>query len=77
MEARKTTGIAYNVANWPLDPAKSTLIFIHGSGGSNTLWDGQVASLAGRVNTVAHLAPVEKPQEVTQAILEFLDRHSL
>ncbi len=53
MEARKTTGIAYNVGNWPLDPAKSTIIFIHGSRGSKTLWDGQVISLAGRVNTVA------------------------
>ncbi len=53
MEARKTTGMAYNVGNWPLDPAKSTILFIHGSGGSKTLWDGQVVSLAGRVNTVA------------------------
>ena len=53
MEVRKTTGIAYNVGNWPLDPAKSTIIFIHGSRGSKTLWDGQVISLAGRANTVA------------------------
>jgi len=53
METRKTTGIAYNVGNWPLDPAKSTIIFIHGSGGSKTLWDGLVVSPSGRVNTVA------------------------
>ena len=53
MKAHETSGIAFNVGNWPLDPAKSTLIFIHGSGGSKTLWDGLVTSLAGRVNTVA------------------------
>ena len=53
METRKTSGIAYNAGNWPLDADKSTILFIHGSGGSKILWDGQVTALAGKVNTLA------------------------
>lgn len=38
---------------WPLDSALSTVIFIHGSGGTSVLWRAQVESLAGRMNTIA------------------------
>ena len=53
MEYRKTNGIGYLAGEWPLDPAKSTLVFIHGSGGSSAFWTAQVEALAERVNTVA------------------------
>jgi pimeloyl-ACP methyl ester carboxylesterase len=53
MIQREANGIAYVTSGWPLDPAKSTLIFIHGGGGSHVLWDGQIDALAGRANTVA------------------------
>jgi len=53
MEARKKNGIGYSVENWPLDPARATLVFIHGAGGSGDFWQAQVAGLAGRANTLA------------------------
>jgi pimeloyl-ACP methyl ester carboxylesterase len=36
-----------------LDPDKSTLVFIHGTGGSGSFWQAQIDALAERVNTVA------------------------
>jgi len=53
MEERKTQGIGYVTGTWPLDPQKSTIVFIHGAGGSSHFWRGQVAALTARVNTVA------------------------
>ena len=53
MQERKTNGIGFIAAKWPLDPKKSTIVFIHGAGGSRNLWQAQVAGLAERVNTVA------------------------
>lgn len=53
MVRREADGIAYISSGWPLDEAKPTLIFIHGAGGSNVLWHGQVDGLAGKVNAVA------------------------
>jgi hypothetical protein len=35
MQERETGGIGYLVGDWPLDPQKSTLVFIHGAGGSS------------------------------------------
>ena len=53
MEERKTNGIGYIVGDWPLDPKKSTLVFIHGAGGSSAFWQAQVKGLSTRVNTLA------------------------
>ena len=53
MIERDANGIAYVTSGWPLDPAKSTIIFLHGGGGSHVLWAGQVDALADRANTVA------------------------
>ena len=53
MENLFEAGLAFNVAAWPLDPGKSTLVFIHGSGGSSFLWDNQLKSLGKRVNLLA------------------------
>ena len=53
MEERKTNGIGYLTSCWPLDPARSTIVFIHGAGGSNAFWQAQVEGLAKRANMVA------------------------
>jgi len=46
-------GIGFAAGRWPLDPECPTLIFIHGSGGDHTLWQGQVDALIGVANTLA------------------------
>ena len=53
MEERKTNGIGYITGRWPLDPAKSTIVFVHGAGGSSTFWSAQVQGLAAQFNTIA------------------------
>jgi len=53
MEARKINGIGYSVESWPLDPARATLVFIHGAGGTGTFWQAQVEVLSERFNTIA------------------------
>ena len=53
MIEKQIEGISFIAGNWPLKSDKSTLIFIHGAGGSNFLWRSQVDLLADRVNTVA------------------------
>ena len=50
---RETEGIAYLAGDWPLDPEKSTLVFIHGAGGSSAFWQEMITGLSARVNTVA------------------------
>jgi len=53
MQERKTNGIGYLAGDWPLNPGKSTIVFIHGAGGSSLFWQAQVEGLAARVNTLA------------------------
>ena len=53
MHSKKMSGIKFVAGNWPLDPDKSTILFIHGSGGSHKLWKHQVEALSESVNTVA------------------------
>ena len=53
MEARKVDGIGLMTANWPLDPTKSTIVFIHGAAGSGDFWLVQIEELAGNANTLA------------------------
>jgi len=53
MQERKTNGIGYLAGEWPLDSQKSTIIFIHGAGGSSTFWQEQIKGLSVRVNTLA------------------------
>lgn len=53
MENRFEAGLAFNTGAWPLDPDKSTLVFIHGSGGSKVLWDNQLKTLGGKTNLLA------------------------
>ncbi|MBI9085271.1 MAG: alpha/beta fold hydrolase [Desulfobacterales bacterium] len=49
----KIEGIAFSAGNWPPDPTKPTLLFIHGSGEDRILWHRQVDALAEVANTVA------------------------
>ena len=53
MQERKTNGIGYLAGDWPLDPEKSTIVFIHGAGGSSLFWQAQINGLSAHVNTVA------------------------
>jgi len=53
MLERETSGIGYLAGDWPLDPEKSTIVFIHGAGGSSAFWQAQVEGLAARANTLA------------------------
>jgi pimeloyl-ACP methyl ester carboxylesterase len=53
MEQRTSNGIGFIAGRWPLDPVKSTIVMIHGAGGSKAFWQAQVEALAERVNTVA------------------------
>ena len=82
MKEREIGGIGFIAGRWPLDTEKSTMVFIHGSGGSGQFWLAQVQGLAERVNTVALDLPghgrsgnVEKNAVVdyARAVLEFID----
>jgi pimeloyl-ACP methyl ester carboxylesterase len=53
MYKKTAKNIAYVAGRWPLDPAKPTILFIHGSGGSSALWENQVDSLGAHVNTIS------------------------
>ena len=53
MTERQIGGVGFIAGRWPLDTEKSTIVFIHGSGGTGRLWLAQVKDLAERVNTVA------------------------
>ena len=53
MAQRKIDGIGYHVGSWPLDPKKSTIVFIHGVGGTGLFWRSQIDSLIPRCNTLA------------------------
>ena len=46
MLEREMNGIGYLAGDWPLDPEKSTIVFIHGAGGSSIFWQAQVEGLA-------------------------------
>ncbi len=52
MQARKINGIGCVTGSWPLDQHQSTIIFIHGAGGSSSFWRYQLNNLP-RVNTLA------------------------
>lgn len=81
MEDRKTNGIGYITGRWPLDPAKSTLVFIHGAGGTSNFWRAQVTPLGERANTVAIDLPGhghsdgnghERIEDYARAVVDFI-----
>jgi pimeloyl-ACP methyl ester carboxylesterase len=81
MLERKTGGIGYLTGEWPMDPEKSTLVFIHGVGGHGYFWQAQMEALSDRANMVALDLPghgrsdgsgKESIAEYAQAVSEFL-----
>ncbi len=53
MQTRSAANLGFICDNWPPDPNKPSLVFIHGAGGSSAFWAGQVAGLSERANTLA------------------------
>jgi pimeloyl-ACP methyl ester carboxylesterase len=53
MEKRQRNGIGFIAGRWPLSEDRSTLVFIHGSGGSGQFWQAQVEGLVEKANTLA------------------------
>ena len=53
MVEKDLDGFGFIAGRWPLDAEQSTIVFLHGSGGSSDFWKSQVEGLSGRVNTVA------------------------
>ncbi|MDY6796646.1 MAG: alpha/beta hydrolase [Actinomycetota bacterium] len=53
MHESKVDGVAFITGRWPLDPDLPTVVFIHGSGGSNILWRAQAEALAPEMNAIA------------------------
>ena len=53
MEYRKIGGYGFISGQWPLDPDKFTLLFIHGSALTGISWKAQIEALAEFTNTVA------------------------
>ena len=50
----RTSGeIGFITGQWPLDPHRPTLVFIHGAGTSRLIWEQQVESLNTCANTMA------------------------
>ena len=67
---------------WPLDPVKSTIVLIHGAGGSSFFWQAQVEALAERVNTVAIDLPghgqsdgsgYDRVEDYARSVANFID----
>jgi pimeloyl-ACP methyl ester carboxylesterase len=82
METRQSGGIGFITDSWPLVATKSTLVFIHGSGGSAQFWQAQVQGVAEKANTLAldlpghggsESAGKDTVEAYTTAIIEFLD----
>ena len=81
MKTIKENTIEFEAGCWPLDPDADTIVFIHGSGGTNVLWQAQTASLAGEFNTVALNLPghgnsdgtgMDRMEEYARRVSEFI-----
>jgi pimeloyl-ACP methyl ester carboxylesterase len=82
MERRVSGDIAFVCGRWPLDPSRSTLVFVHGAGESSLLWHAQVEGLKDRVNTVAIDLPGHgrsggrakaRVEDYAAAVIDFID----
>jgi pimeloyl-ACP methyl ester carboxylesterase len=86
MEERTINGIGYIAGGWPPDSAKSTIVFIHGAGGSSAFWQAQVHGLAERANAVAVDLPghgrsgksgKNKIEDYARVVAEFMRKANL
>jgi len=82
MEEKEISGFGFIAGRWPLDAEKTTIVFLHGSGGSGHFWKAQVEGLAERVNTVALDMPghgrsgndgKDTIGDYARAVVEFMD----
>ena len=81
MEEKEIGGTGFVAGRWPLDQDKSTIVFIHGSGGTGHFWKAQIKGLSGRVNAVAIDLPghgrsgidgKKAVEDYARAVLEFI-----
>ena len=81
MVEKEIGGFGFLAGRWPLNADKSTILFIHGSGGSGQFWQAQIKDLTGRVNTVALDLPghgrsgidgKNKIEDYARAVLEYI-----
>jgi pimeloyl-ACP methyl ester carboxylesterase len=82
MVEKEIGGVGFIAGRWPLDAEKTTIVFIHGSGGTGRFWLAQVQDLAERVNTVALDLPghgrsgkdgKNTVEDYARAVLEFIE----
>jgi pimeloyl-ACP methyl ester carboxylesterase len=82
MIEKEINGFGFTAGRWPLDTEKSTIVFLHGSGGSSRFWAAQMRGLTERVNTVAldmpgHGRSGSKGKntigDYARAVVEFMD----
>jgi pimeloyl-ACP methyl ester carboxylesterase len=82
MVEKEIGGFGFIAGRWPLDKEKSTIVFIHGSGGTGHFWKAQVEGTAERVNTVALDLPghgrsgkdgKDAVAGYAQAVVQFID----
>ena len=81
MQERTEQGIGYIAAKLPLDPERTTIVFIHGAGGSRLFWKEQVQGLDSRVNALAIDLPghgisegdgKDRVEDYARAVIKFL-----
>ena len=82
MQNQEAGGIEFVSGNWPFDPNKPTLIFIHGAALNKDCWETQVKFLTEFANTVAIDLPghgtSQKPgkdniPDYAQSVMDFID----
>jgi pimeloyl-ACP methyl ester carboxylesterase len=83
LREQKVDGISFLAGRWPLEPAKPTLIFLHGAALSGGIWEGQLLALRNIANTLALDLPGhgksagpgrEAIEDYSRSVMEFLDR---
>ena len=81
MQERTEQGIGFIAGKWPLDPESTTLVFIHGAGGSRLFWKSQVEELRQHANTLAIDLPghgisqgegKDKIEDYAQVVIKFI-----
>jgi pimeloyl-ACP methyl ester carboxylesterase len=82
MVEKEIGGFGFIAGRWPLAEEKSTIVFIHESGGTGNFWKAQVEGLAERINTVALDLPghgrsgkdgKNTVADYTRAVVQFVD----
>lgn len=81
MKEQKINDIEFVAGSWPLKPELDTIVFIHGSGGTNILWHAQVEAMADKFNTIALNLPghgnsegqgMDRVEDYSKSVSEFI-----